>query len=386
MKAVGLDPGFGLTPGWSDDYLIMFAQTHAESHENVVLLTADGPLSERADEHPGVTSIHLSQADYGDWFQAPKPDAEVVQLRQRVAALEADFEVHVPVVRISFGTDSGELTAVHVGSLTADEWSAQRQRLEAALPQVTDFEFVDVGAARLLAGGLLGDPQLVSATLKERSKYKSDYAEWLSACESETALHRRVMECVRFVVCIENIGTAHARTVEVNLDALGCQIMDASDESLDPPGLDEMASYLSPPEPPPTAPDLFKERFAYRSSDLLLSPDLDVSIARPFRDGPPGQFEYTTDKPSFEERLTLRCPLWPHGGEPVKIPLWIRWNRGAVGTKNQVRCAVSVRVGAENIVEPVHTKLPMKIAIRHESGIEHARRMVDAIIKHHTRK
>ncbi|MXW03411.1 MAG: hypothetical protein F4X59_14995 [Holophagales bacterium] len=383
MVAVGLDPGFGLTPGWSDDYLIMFARTYAESHQNVVLLTADGPLSEHADEHPGITSIHLSRAHYEDWFLPDEPHP----LQQRVAALEAALKDRVPLVSVSSGNDE-ELTAACVGGLTADEWGPQRRRLEAAFPEVTSFGFINPDSILLAAGhDIPSSPQLISATLEDMATYKSTHSDWLKSCESETAVLRRTRPCIRFAVCIENTGTAYAKTVEVTIDAHGCLLMDGSDESLaplSPLDFDEVASHLAPPEAPPLSSGLLKQISVPKGPEPFLEPDL---LARPGRERPPGQFEYTTDEPcSFQEKLSLDCPLWPHGREPVEIPLWIALERELVATKAQTHCAVSVRVEAENIPEPVHGRLPVKIAIRHESGVEHARRMVDTIIKHHARK
>lgn len=67
----------GLDPAWNDDCLIMFARVYAESHENVVILTADGPLSEHAAEQPGITSTYLSKERYGDWFLPDEPQVDV---------------------------------------------------------------------------------------------------------------------------------------------------------------------------------------------------------------------------------------------------------------------------------------------------------------------
>lgn len=305
-----------------------------------------------------------------------------------MALLEAASAVHVPAVHASSGTDSSELTALHVGTLTADEWTTQRHRLEAAFPQVTNFGSVDLGGVLLAAGRSPGAPKLVSATAKDISEYRSAYVEWLKFCESETERFRRKPAYVRFTVCIENTGTAHARTVEVSLEGLGCQISKASDKRPLPSPLefDNVASYLSAPEAPPKLSDLLKQHSVHAPPGLHPDPDLMVAPARS-RDRPPGQFEYTTDTPnSFQERLSLDCPLWPHGKEPVVIPLWVALKRESVAAEAQAQCAISVRVGAENIPEPVHTVLPLKIAIRHVSGVEHARRMVDTIIGHPARK
>jgi len=382
MEAAGLDPA------WNDDCLIMFARTYAESHANVVLLTADGPLSEHAGEQPDITSILLSKARYGDWFLPDEPQVDVPRLQQRVALLEAASAIHIPAVRVSLGTDSSELTAVHVGTLTADEWSTQRHRLEAAFPRVTNFGSVDLGGVLLAAGRSPGAPQLVSATAKDISEYMSAYVEWLEFCESEAARFRRMPACVPFAACLENTGTAHARTVEVSLEGLGCQIRKASDERPLPSPLDfdNVASYLCAPEAPPKLSDLLKQHSIHAPPKLNPDPDPMVAPARS-RDRPPGQFEYTTDTPtSFQERLSLDCPLWPHGKEPVAIPLWIALKRESVAAEAQAQCAISVHVGAENIPEPVHTVLPVNIAIRHLSGVEHAGRLVDTIIGHCARK
>ena len=351
-----------------------------------------------------------------DWLLPPehtKAEKEVRSLEAELARLkrsEPSFLVHCADEQ---GRQIEELatTSLCFEPLTSKELESLMERLRSTFPMETSFgrrETIEQTGTLLGATLSALNRVFTPATDEEIAKYKDSlYPEWLEECEAAlTDCYKtpRQSPNPRFTFWTENRGTRPAKdaliAVEVEGDFRITPPVKAQNSSEDARTEDPQASpeghqcLPHPPEPP-------KGKWEYAEDTLrrfedTISALTESRIADPFRSmgkleslstpvpfvptGPPARdpnsFYYEPKMSRRPERvIRLVCAQWRHmdGAEGFGGEIHIRPDQTGV------RGALLFRVQAENLSEPVLSRIPVRIDVDHVSSFDRASALVDQL-------
>ena len=354
----------------------------AEAH----LLTNDGGpmMTARALELPYV-SVNR------DWLLPPEnndSERENAQLKGRIAQLEKTE----PRFRIELVDDEGEtlerLDNEHIiyDPLPDETIESLMDLLTTKFPKATDFgprEPAPPNYTPTIIDLFVPREVYVPAKDEEIDRYSNrDYPKWIRECrESLSSIQEKLQietEEPEFTFAILNEGTRPGKDVLVNIVAQG------NFKIYVPPNIPE-SERLSRQEPMlPTPPSPPSGRWSSLRNELDRSIRLPHIFRGPFTLSPsafqsdqrrdPNGFFYKPGRPTTPgDTVTLECEQWRHNtGDEI-----FTGQISVAPTAQEIRGALTCKVHAENLSEPVEKLIPVSIIIRRVNSAERARELIE---------
>ena len=308
-------------------------------------------------------------------------------LKERIAQLEKTE----PRFRIELVDDEGgilerlDLEHIVYDPLPDETIESLMEFLITRFPKATDFGPREPNPKNhnLIVLNILASREVyIPARKEEIDRYSNrDYPNWLRECrEALSGIHDRLQLSIepRFAFAISNEGTYPGKDALVNIVAEG------NFKIYVPPNIteSEKLSQQEPMIPTPPAPPRGRRSSLYsvlnRSMNFrnllrdpfILSPSAFQADQR--RD--PNGFFYKPRRPITPgDTITLECEQWRHDtGDELFT------GRISIGpTVQEMKGALTCKVQAENLSEPVEKLIPVRIAIKRVDSVERARELIE---------
>ena len=333
------------------------------------------------------------------WRMPPannEAERRTVQLEQelnRMQRAEPHFNIQALDTK-GHEVTSLTFTCTSFRPLTPNDISGLIARLKKCIPQMPSrFEQLPQRVKGLdnrpSLADLLGQSALTSRSTELRHRNPLTYERWIEKCNAFfLSLHKSLQQAERrdnVTFAVTNSGSRPGVDVLVELEAYGGLTLCAPQPQRSNGPVSDRAGTLKVPQPP---------EISHMGLDRLLgdNPLQEMFTGHRFlgdiggRDRTkedPNKFYYKPDRPREPVKsIALDCQQWRHGGSPehFSAELYIgSVDRDVVGS-------IVLRVQAQNLSSAEVARVPVHIAVKLVSTLEHAERLVDAVVREHEGK